>query len=168
MMFPVYHPTVIFLCALVAGTALGQELHSGIDVDGFDQNVRPQDDLYQYAGGRWLLRTEIPADKSNYGSFTALDDAARENIREIIEDAAANPVDAGSRKVGEFFQSFMNESAIDARGIGPLRQEIEMVEQLGDKAAIFAHLGYLQTAGVSGPVSFFVSTDARDSDSYRF
>ncbi|MEO2035319.1 MAG: M13 family metallopeptidase [Planctomycetaceae bacterium] len=157
---------MILLFAFFAGSAASQELHSGIDVDGFDRSVRPQDDLYQHAGGRWLLRTEIPADQSNYGSFTALDDAARENIREIIEEAAASPVDETSRKVGEFFQSFMNESAIDARGIGPLRREIEKIEQLSDKMALFAHLGYLQTAGVDGPVSFFVSTDARDSNSY--
>ncbi|MCA9057091.1 MAG: hypothetical protein KDA85_01270, partial [Planctomycetaceae bacterium] len=43
-------------------------VYSGIDPDGFDHQVRPQDDLYQYVNGRWLLETEIPSDKSNYGS----------------------------------------------------------------------------------------------------
>jgi putative endopeptidase len=158
--------TVACICILMAGYTSGQDLHSGIDIDGFDQSVRPQDDLYQHAGGRWLMRTEIPADKSNYGSFTALDDAARENIREIIEEAAANPIDDNSRKVGAYFQSFMDEAAIDARGIEPLRPELMKVQQIGDKASLFAHLGYLQTVGVSGPVGFYVGTDAKDSNSY--
>jgi putative endopeptidase len=65
MMFPAYCPTMILLFAFFAGSAASQELHSGIDVDGFDRSVRPQDDLYQHAGGRWLLRTEIPADQSS-------------------------------------------------------------------------------------------------------
>ena len=150
----------------MTGYSSGQDLHSGIDIDGFDQSVRPQDDLYQHAGGRWLMRTEIPADKSNYGSFIALDDAARENIRDIIEDAAANPIDENSRKVGAYFQSFMDEAAIDSRGIKPLQPELMRVQQVSDKAALFAHLGYLQTIGVSGPVGFYVGTDAKDSNSY--
>lgn len=161
----------VLSAALFASLALwtpasAQDLHSGIDIDGFDQNVRPQDDLYQYAGGRWLLRTEIPADKSNYGSFTALDDAARENIREIIEEAAKNPSDENGRKVGAFFQSFMDEESINARGLDPLQEELTRVADLTDKADLFAHLGYLQTIGVGGPVGFYVSTDAKDSNSY--
>ncbi len=152
-------------CILTAsGTA--QELHSGIDIDGFDLEQRPQDDLYQFAGGRWLLKTEIPDDKSNYGSFTALDDAARENIRDIIEEAAANPLDDTSRKVGAFFQSFMDEDAVDARGLEPLQAELEKIRQLSDKASLFAHLGYLQTIGVAGPAGFFVGTDAKDSNNH--
>ncbi|MEJ7592533.1 MAG: hypothetical protein WKF77_13355 [Planctomycetaceae bacterium] len=68
--------------ASVAGFAHAEDakLDSGIDPDGFDTTVRPQDDLFLHVNGRWLLSTEIPSDKSNYGSFTALDDAARENI----------------------------------------------------------------------------------------
>ena len=158
--------TGTFICILMAGYSSGQDLYSGIDIDGFDQSVRPQDDLYQYVAGRWLMRTEIPADKSNYGSFTALDDAARETIREIIEQAAANPIDDKSHKVGAYFRSFMNEAVIEARGIEPLRPELMKIQQIRDKASLFAHLGYLQTVGVGGPVGFYVGTDAKDSDSY--
>ena len=91
--------------------------HSGIDPDGFDNAVRPQDDLFLHVNGRWLLSTEIPADKSNYGSFTALDDAARENIRAIIEEAAKNPNDPIAEKVGDFYRSYMNEELIEKNGL---------------------------------------------------
>lgn len=157
---------LLFLAASLLPAASAEELHSGIDVDGFDFEVRPQDDLYQHAGGRWLLRTEIPSDKSNYGSFTILDDTARQNIREIIEEAAQNPTNDSSRKVGTFFQSYMDEAAIEAAGIGPVQEELDRVDRIGDKAELFAHLGYLQTLGVDGPVGFYVTTDAKDSNSY--
>ena len=77
----------LVLAGLVLASTTGfasaedKKLDSGIDPDGFDTTVRPQDDLFLHVNGRWLLSTEIPSDKSNYGSFTALDDAARENIR---------------------------------------------------------------------------------------
>lgn len=159
-------PTIILLCPVLCRAVIAQELHSGLDVDGFDQSVRAQDDLYQFAAGRWLLKTEIPADKSNYGEFTALDDAARENIREIIEEAAAAPADETSRKVGAFFQSFMDEAAISARGIDPLRPELKQVDQLQDKTQLLALWGSLQAVGIDGPIGFYVTTDAKDSTSY--
>src|SRR5262245_32752601 len=64
-------------------------LVSGLDLTGFDRAVRPQDDLYRFAGGGWLARTEIPSDRSNYGSFIILDDQARVEIKALILAAAA-------------------------------------------------------------------------------
>lgn len=158
----------VFLIAITTLSAIGSadELFSGIDPDGFDHNVRPQDDLYQHVNGRWLLSTQIPGDKSNYGSFTALDDAARENIRTIIEEAARNPTDANSKKVGDFYHSFMDVETINKRGLDPLQSELQAISNLSNKAELFRHLGYLQTIGVGGPVGFFVSTDAKDSTRY--
>ena len=62
----------------------------GFDVANLDDSVRPQDDFYRYANGGWLDRTEIPEDKSNYGSFTELHDLSRERLRAIIEEAAVS------------------------------------------------------------------------------
>lgn len=143
-----------------------QDLFSGIDPDGFDNSTRPQDDLYQHVNGRWLLSTQIPADKSNYGSFTALDDAARQHIREIIEAAAENPANETGKKVGDFYRSFMDEEKIEELGIKPLQEEIAAIAELSSMEDVFRHFGYLQTIGVGGPVGFFVSTDARDSTRY--
>src|SRR6478609_9307667 len=60
-------------------------LVSGIDLSDADSSVRPQDDLYQAVDGEWLKKTEIPADKSNYGAFTKLTDDAEAQLRGIIE-----------------------------------------------------------------------------------
>ncbi|MFM7925623.1 MAG: peptidase M13, partial [Planctomycetaceae bacterium] len=101
----------------LSAVAAADEPHSGLDPDGFDKSVRAQDDLFLHVNGRWLMSTDIPADKSNYGSFTRLDDEARENIRTIIEEAVSNPQDPVSRKVGDFYKSYMNEQLIEARGL---------------------------------------------------
>src|SRR5690606_30939034 len=63
-------------------------LASGIELEYFDTRVAPGDDFYRYVNGIWLANTPIPADKSNYGVFTVLDDEAREQLRALIEDAA--------------------------------------------------------------------------------
>ena len=63
-------------------------LASGVRTGNFDQNVRPQDDLYRHVNGRWLETTPIPADRSNYGAFTILQDEAEARVRGLLEDAA--------------------------------------------------------------------------------
>lgn len=161
--------SVLAFCLLVSAshtTGMAEEVYSGIDPDGIDASVRPQDDLYQHVNGRWMLRTEIPSDKSNYGSFTALADAAQENVRAIIETASQNPTDENSRKVGDFYRSFMNEQLIEQRGIEPLQPEIAAIDALKNHREVLQHLGYLQTIGVGGPIGFFVTTDAKDSSRY--
>src|SRR6266568_5557268 len=57
----------------------------GIDVSGMDRSVRPQDDFFRFVNGTWADRTEIPADKSRYGSFTILSDESEEALKEIVE-----------------------------------------------------------------------------------
>ena len=74
----------------------GAELRSGIDQRGIDATVRPQDDLFVHANGEWLKHTPIPADKSNYGSFTILYDQAQANIGDFIADALESDSPPGS------------------------------------------------------------------------
>ncbi len=52
----------------------------GIDLSGMDTRVRPQDDFYRFVNGGWLERTEIPADRSNYGAFTSSRDRAEGGV----------------------------------------------------------------------------------------
>src|SRR5687767_10323164 len=87
-------------------------LSSGIDLENFDRNVRPQDDFYRYVNGTWLTRTEIPADKNNYGAFTVLQDEAEKNLRAIADEAARAGASAGSdtQLFGDYYTSFMDEA----------------------------------------------------------
>jgi predicted metalloendopeptidase len=142
------------------------EPHSGLDPDGFDKAVRPQDDLFLHVNGRWLLSTDIPADKSNYGSFTRLDDEARENIRAIIEAAVSNPTDDISRKVGDFYKSYMDESRIDSLGLAPIKQMLADIDQLSNPEQIARYFGNTGVYGLPGPVGFYISVDDRNSSRY--
>ena len=74
-----------------------------------DRDIRPQDDLYGFANGAWMKRTEIPADKSNYGTFIALADKAREDVLAIIQETAADGAPGSNeQKVADLYASVMN------------------------------------------------------------
>ncbi len=157
----------LFITATLISCGLqADDLHSGIDPDGFDTAVRPQDDLFLHVNGRWLLSTEIPPDKSNYGSFTALDDAARDNIRVIIEESAKNAKDPIGKKVGDFYRSYMNEELIEKKGLDPLRDQMAAIDQLKSTDDVIAYFGKVGVIGIGSPIGFFISTDDKNSARY--
>ena len=84
------HLTVAAVACAAALTAASQPaVTSGLDLASLDRTIRPQDDLYRFANGGWLTRTDIPSDRVAYGAFIELADKAESDIRAIIEEAAA-------------------------------------------------------------------------------
>jgi len=158
--------TALLLSASICLFAADPTRDSGIDPDGFDKTVRPQDDLFLHVNGRWLQRTEIPADKSNYGSFNKLIDEAQLNIRAIIEEVAENPTDDNGRKVGNLFNSYMNEEQVERLGLTPLRSEISRIQGIADKEQVLKRFGLSEMLGVGSPIGFFVDQDDKDSTQY--
>ena len=61
-----------------------------------DTTIRPGDDFYGFANGTWAKNTPIPADKSNYGAFTALQDLSQQRVRDILDAAKDDPGSASA------------------------------------------------------------------------
>ena len=129
---------------------------SGLDTSHIDPTFRPQDDLFRFFNGQWLARHEIPADRASDGIFYALRDDSEAKVREIIEN------DGG--KVGALYDSFMDEAAIEARGITPLAEDLALVSQISDQRSFIATLARLEIKGVGGLFASFIYSDAMDSD----
>jgi endothelin-converting enzyme len=144
-------------------------LKSGLDLTGFDRSVRPQDDLYRFAGGAWLANTPIPADKSNYGSFIILDDKAREEVKELILAAsqkADRPPGSDSQKVGDFYQAYMDTARVESLGLEPLKQEFARIDAIATPRDVARYIGYSQRIGVAQPFAWFSAPDSKNSSVY--
>jgi endothelin-converting enzyme/putative endopeptidase len=140
---------------------------------GMDPAVRPQDDLFGHVNGRWLTETEIPADRSSWGPFVQLADAAEEHVHAIIEDlarrvAAGEDVDDDARKIGDLFASFMDTATVDAKGTEPVRPLVAATEALRDVRDLAAFLGEFERRGGHGIFGSYVDTDSKNSDRYLF
>lgn len=161
-------PLLSLATLLMATSGSALALSSGLERSNMDSKVRPQDDLYLATNGAWLSKTEIPADKSNYGAFIALDDLTRERLRGLIDEVARRSHPAGSeaRKVADFHKSFMDEVSIARRGLEPLKTEIDAIRSLASHAALSRHLGALRKLDVRVPFAFFVAQDQKDSTRY--
>ncbi len=142
---------------------------SGVDIQYIDASVRAQDDFFTYLNGQWLKTTEIPADKSSWGTFAKLRDDTQPQLRGLIEAAQADKTKkAGSevQKIGDLFASFMDEKQRAAAGYRPLAGELQRIHALKDKKALPALIAHLAQIGVAGPYSISVQQDSRESTKY--
>ena len=141
---------------------------AGIDISDLSTTVRAQDDLYRHTNGPWLERNEIPADKAIYGAFHALWDTAEQNVRSIVEKAAAAGHSEGSeaRRIGDLFNAFMDEDTIERLGADPIADQLALVASIEDLDGLIAALGMLELQGVPGVFHYWVDTDAKKSDEY--
>jgi len=146
-----------------------QALGLGVDLDNMDRSVRPEDDFFLYMNGGWMERTEIPSDRSRWGSFDELVEMAEEQVLEIITEVADTPghvPGSDEQKVGDMFLSFMGEAVIEANGLMPLQAEFAAIDALQDHEELAEFWSRMVTQRYSTPVSFGVSQDPGQSDRY--
>ncbi len=145
-----------------------EAIRSGIDLSYVDPNARPQDDLFGHVNGRWLTEYDIPADRATDGAFRQLFDRGEEQVRDLIVEASEHGAAKGTdtQRIGDLYASFLDEQAVERRGIQPLRDELAIIDDAADSAALAAAIGALQRTGSGGGVAMYVDTDAKNSARY--
>src|SRR4051812_7626741 len=139
---------------------------SGINTDELDPATRPQDDLFRHVNGKWLDRTEIPADKARWGSFMILAEESEAAVHEIVE--AAQQADEGTeaRKFGDLYTSFMDEERVDALGVEAIRDELTFASGVDSIPSLLETVGKLERRGLGGFYQLFVDNDPGDPERY--
>jgi len=163
----------IVASALIAGVAVTAAqvpapVVPGIDVAGMDLSVRPQDDFFRYVNGRWADNTPIPADQSAYGTFAILRERSQEAVRAIIEGEARAKAAPGtnSQRIGDLYQSYMDEARLESLGITPLKDELAAIARISDRKELPAAFARAARLGVRLPFSVNVGADQRNSEQY--
>lgn len=138
----------------------------GFDISGMDTSVKPGDDFFEYVGGTWLRNTEIPADKTSYGTFVMLRDKAEADVQATIEENAKNQHAPGSvgQKVADFYKAYLDTDLIEQKGLEPAKPDLDLIAAAAsheDVAKIIA------TPGLpGGPLSISAGIDAKDPGKY--
>jgi len=134
----------------------------GFDTAGMDAAIKPGNDYFGYANGGWTKTAEIPADRPSWRMFDELDELSRTRSRGILEEAARTP---GSQ-IGDFYASFIDEAAADAKGIGPIVPWLDAIKRSADASAVAARMGELLRGGVRAPFRIDVDQDDKAPDQY--
>jgi len=107
----------------------------GIDLTGRDLSVKPGDDFEKYASGNWLARTQIAPDKPEVSSFYDLYDLSQDQLKELITNAPADS------QYGAMYKSMMDEAAVEAAGLTPLKADLASVDAIKTKSEFARTMG---------------------------
>jgi len=156
---------------LRAGQATGSPKGSaaeshGVDLKILDKTCKPCEDFFNFANGEWLKKNPVPAAYPSWGRFNELSERNREQLRGILEGAAADskaPSGSNAQKIGDFYASCMDEKQINAAGAKPLEPEFARIAALASVADLQAEIARLQRSGVGGLFNFGSTQDMKDS-----
>ena len=129
--------------ASVTATAQTASATHGIDLTAMDKSVTPGDDFFRYADGAWVARTQIPADRASVGIFNMLADRSTKQVASIVEDAAKSKAADGTdaRKMADLYASYMDQGAIETRGLSPLKPLLAKIAAIHSQAELATALG---------------------------
>lgn len=145
----------------------------GVDLTSRDMNAKPGDDFYLYASGHWLETFDIPADLSSYGSFTKLFLRGEDEIKDIIQEQtrATGPIETEGQKIAELYADFMDQKALDARGLSPVEpyfKKIDATKSADDIVKLMGELNRVESGrgGSVSPFAFYVDQDEKIPSQY--
>lgn len=150
-----------------AGAGKAEIGNWGFDLTAMDKSVKPGDDFFRYVGGTWMKNTEIPADRSRWGSFNILAAKSEVDIKEIVEGVAkrTNPKGSIEQKVADFYNSYLDTSKIDALGMAPFEADLARIANLKTHEAYAALLGQPGMPG-DASVGWGIGLDEKDPNRY--
>ena len=105
----------------------------GVDTRDMDRAVKPGDSFFHYVEGHWLKTAEIAPDKSRAGYNYDLPDATEIEVRQLVEAAPAAPANPQMQQVNDLYGAFMDQAAIEARGLAPLQPCLKRIAGISNK-----------------------------------
>ncbi|MBZ5602968.1 MAG: M13 family metallopeptidase [Acidobacteriia bacterium] len=149
----------------LAITAASAQKFTGFDATSLDKSADPCQNFYQYACGGWIAANPIPSDQSRWGRFNVLQEHNRAILQSILEAASTDKPTRTvvEREIGDYYAACMDQKAIDARGIAPLKDDLDRINAMRDRNALTGVVTHLYNLGASVFFNFGSSQDAKDA-----
>ena len=144
--------------APASGAADDLTLHSvgawGIDLADRDPAVNPGDDFFMSQNGAWFAKTALTPQTPFAAYWNDLRRLTPRRLAALLEDVSADkaaPPHSARGQAGAFFKAFMDERAVDAKGVTPLEPELRSVRAASTRVKVAFVMG--AAAGPSANVA---------------
>ncbi|SHL44668.1 M13 family metallopeptidase [Flavobacterium xanthum] len=138
----------------------------GINVMNIDKKVKPSDDFFRYVNGTWLDKTEIPSDRTSWGSFNELLKKTDKDAMDILKEASRNPIYKSTTDQGKainLFKSILDTVARDKQGINPLKPYLAKIDAIKNTKDLQKVLSEMEPVGGIGFFGIYVGADDKNS-----
>ena len=151
---------------LFVGCDNTSEKSPGINISLLDSTVRPQDNFYNYVNGKWMTNTKIPDDKIRWGSAYEVRKKTDEDVLSLLKKASKTKLDESSdeAKAVMFFKLINDTVKRNTEGIDPLKPYLKKIDEISSLEGIQNYLIHTEPLGGGGILGFYVSSDAKDSN----
>ncbi len=138
----------------------------GVDLRNMDTTVSPGNNFFNYVNGHWLNTFVIPADFTNYGSFTELFELSEDRVGTIIRDAVGNTEAEGlERKIADYYGAFLDVEGINANGLVAAKADFAYYDGLKTHEEVAAAMARPDLAS-NAPIQAYVYVDEKRPDHY--
>ena len=159
-------PAIIGFATSNAQDAMAKK-EPGINVSNMDRNVKPSDDFFRFVNGSWLDKTEIPSDKTTWGSFNELRQKTDKDALEILAEAAKNPKYKSNTDQGKavnLYKTIMDTVGRNKQGLSPLKPYLAKINAVKNIKDLQAFLIEMEPVGGIGFFGFGIDADAKNSN----
>lgn len=154
----------IFLTACQQEKA--QVLEPGLDLSLIDTTISPSDDFFRYVNGKWLDNTDIPSDRSRWGSFDELRKKSSEDVLKVLEASiASGKYEKGTDqyKASAFYETAMDVELADKTGLEPLTPYLEQIAAIEDFSGVQKYIENTAALGSRCFLDFAIFPDLKNS-----
>ncbi|HEY3493076.1 MAG TPA: M13-type metalloendopeptidase [Polyangiaceae bacterium] len=140
----------------------------GIELQNGDASVKPGNDFYRSVNGRWLSTYQLKPDEMRYGAFVKLQYRSEDQVKAIVDEISSRPNAPGSieQKIADYFKSYLDKAALNAKGIAPLKGELDRIAAIKDQKGLVEAFGRAELAETNSPIGAGVDVDRRNPDRY--
>lgn len=123
---------VLTAAGITGGFAQNESKESvhGINLQFMDRTIKPSDNFFRFVNGTWLDNTEIPADRTRWGSFDELREKTDKDMMVILNEALNNPSYAATSDQGKalnLYRTIMDTVTRNKNGIKPLKPFLDKI-----------------------------------------
>ena len=164
---------ILLVLSIVALAAILFSCQSRVDsrkpdalVMHIDSTVKPIDDIFLYANGRWFKENPIPPSEQSNGLWQLIQDTINAQVKSICETSSAlTHAEKGSnkQKIGDYFFAGMDSVALNKNGIADLKSDFDMIDGIKDLKGVVKAAAHIHTVSGSPLFGFGVGQDDRIS-----
>ncbi|WP_082259046.1 M13 family metallopeptidase [Glaesserella parasuis] len=132
------------LIALALGlTACTTKTYQSTLTEGVDNSVSPQQDFYRYVNGKWVDTTQIPSDRTSWGTLAELNELNEKRSVELLQAVISNPNfanDEKAQRLKALYQSYTDLTAREKLGLSPIQADLSRIERIKTFAELEQYL----------------------------